>query len=48
MNDLMRSNPVIRMNGLSGSGDNPGRSGVGLEAGATYRISDRWSASYSF
>jgi len=49
-NDLVRSNPVIEMEGLRGGGDNPGRQGVGLEAGATYRIGERWSASanYSF
>ncbi len=48
--DLDRSNPVVRMDGLSGGGENPGRSGVGVDAGATYRINDRWSASanYSF
>ena len=48
MNDLVRSNPVVRMNGLSGYGENPGRQGIGLEAGATYRISDRWSASANY
>ncbi|MBQ8377263.1 MAG: autotransporter domain-containing protein [Akkermansia sp.] len=49
-NDMVRSNPVIRMNGASGGGENPGRQGMGIEAGATYRISERWSASanYSF
>ncbi|MBR2145052.1 MAG: autotransporter domain-containing protein, partial [Akkermansia sp.] len=50
MNDMVRHNPVIRMDGLSGSGENPGRTGMGIEAGATYRVNDRWSASanYSF
>ena len=50
MNDLVRSNPVIEQDGLRGSGDNPGRQGMGIEAGATYRIGERWSASanYSF
>ena len=50
MNDLMRDNPEVVMDGLRGSGENPGRSGVGIEAGATYRINERWStsANYSF
>ncbi len=48
MNDMVRNNPVVRMNGLSGSSANPGRQGVGIEAGATYRISDRWSASANY
>ncbi len=48
MNDLVRSNPVIRMNGLSGDGENPGRQGMGIEAGATYRIGERWSASANY
>ena len=48
MNDLVRSNPVIRMNGLSGDGENPGRQGLGIEAGATYRIGERWSASANY
>ena len=48
MNDMVRSNPVIRMNGLSGDGENPGRQGMGIEAGATYRISERWSASANY
>ena len=50
MNDLMRSNPEVTMDGLRGAGENPGRSGVGIEAGATYRINERWStsANYSF
>ena len=48
MNDMVRSNPVVRMNGLSGMGENPGRQGVGIEAGATYRFSQRWSASANY
>ena len=48
MNDMVRSNPVVRMNGLSGMGDNPGRQGIGIEAGATYRIGERWSASANY
>ncbi len=48
MNDMVRSNPVVRMNGLSGMGENPGRQGVGIEAGATYRIGERWSASANY
>ncbi len=48
MNDMVRSNPVIRMNGLSGMGENPGRQGMGIEAGATYRIGERWSASANY
>ena len=49
-NDMVRSNPVIEMDGLRGDGENPGRQGIGIEAGATYRIGERWSASanYSF
>lgn len=49
-NDLVRHNPVIRMNGESGCSGNPGRHGVELGVGATYRINERWSASanYSF
>ena len=48
MNDMVRSNPVVRMNGMSGMGENPGRQGVGIEAGATYRFSQRWSASANY
>ncbi len=48
MNDMVRSNPVIRMEGLSGMGENPGRQGIGIEAGATYRIGERWSASANY
>ncbi|MBR5879921.1 MAG: autotransporter domain-containing protein, partial [Akkermansia sp.] len=48
MNDMVRSNPVIRMNGLSGMGQNPGRQGIGIEAGATYRIGERWSATANY
>lgn len=48
INDMVRSNPVIEMDGLRGSGENPGRQGMGIEAGATYRISDRWSASANY
>ena len=50
MSDLVRNNPVIEMAGMRGEGNNPGRQGVGVEAGATYRINNRWttSANYSF
>ena len=48
MNDLVRSNPVIRMNGVNGGSENPGRQGLGIEAGATYRIGERWSASANY
>ncbi|MBR1981184.1 MAG: autotransporter domain-containing protein [Akkermansia sp.] len=49
MNDMVRSNPVIEQDGLRGKGDaNPGRQGVGIEAGATYRIGERWSASANY
>lgn len=48
MNDMVRSNPVIEMEGLRGNGENPGRQGMGIEAGATYRISDCWSASANY
>ncbi len=50
INDMVRSNPSIEVGGLRGSGANPGRQGVGIEAGATFRIGERWSANanYSF
>ena len=48
MNDMVRSNPVIEMEGLRGGGVNPGRQGMGIEAGATYRIGERWSASANY
>ena len=48
MNDMVRSNPVVRMDGMSGTGENPGRQGMGVEAGATYRFSERWSASANY
>ncbi len=50
INDMVRNNPSIEVNGLRGSGANPGRQGVGVEAGATIRIGERWSANanYSF
>lgn len=50
LNDMVRDNPEVTMDGLRGEGENPGRSGMGLEAGATYRINDCWStsANYSF
>lgn len=48
MNDMVRSNPVIEMDGLRGTGTNPGRQGMGIEAGATYRIGERWSASANY
>lgn len=47
-NDLDRENPVVEMDGLSGRGENPGRSGVGIDVGATYRINDRWSTSANY
>ena len=50
INDMVRNNPSIEVNGLRGGGANPGRQGVGIEAGATFRIGERWSANanYSF
>lgn len=48
MNDMVRSNPVIVQDGLRGSGANPGRHGMGVEVGATYRIGERWSASANY
>ncbi|MBQ8375439.1 MAG: autotransporter outer membrane beta-barrel domain-containing protein, partial [Akkermansia sp.] len=48
MNDMVRSNPVIEQDGIRDGGDNPGRQGMGIEAGATYRISERWSASANY
>ena len=47
-NDLDRENPVVEMDGLRGAGENPGRSGVGIDVGATYRINDRWSTSANY
>lgn len=47
-NDLLRDNPEVRMRGLRGEGENPGRSGVGIDLGATYRINDRWSTSANY
>lgn len=48
MNDMVRSNPVVEINGLRGGADNPGRYGMGIEAGATYRIGERWSTSVNY
>ena len=48
MNDMVRSNPVIEQDGIRDGGDNPGRQGMGIEAGATYRISERWSTSANY
>ena len=49
MNDVVRSNPVIEQDGIrDGGSDNPGRQGMGIEAGATYRISERWSTSANY
>jgi len=47
-NDMVRHDPVIRMNGVSGGICNPGRSGVEIELGATYRFNSRWSASVNY
>ena len=47
-NDLLRDNPEVRMKGLRGEGENPGRYGVGIDLGATYRINDRWSTSANY
>lgn len=48
MNDLKRNAPIIEMDGLRGSGTNPGHQGMGIEAGATYRFNARWSASANY
>ena len=50
INDMVRDNPSVEVDGLRGSGANPGRQGIGLEAGATFRLGEKWStsASYSF
>lgn len=48
MNDMVRSNPVVEMDGMRGGATNPGRQGVGIEAGATYRFSERWSSSVNY
>lgn len=47
-NDMVRSNPVIRMDGMSGGDVNPGRYGMGIDVGATYRINERWSTSANY
>ena len=41
---------TFEVDGLRGSGANPGRQGIGLEAGATFRLGEKWSTSagYSF
>lgn len=48
--DMVRNDPSVRMNGVRGGVCNPGRNGVEVEVGATYRFNARWSASanYSF
>lgn len=48
MNDMVRNNPTVEINGLRGGADNPGRYGMGIEAGATYRIGERWSSSVNY
>lgn len=50
INDMVRHNPVAEIKGIRNLGSNPGRQGMGLEAGAMYRINTRWttSAVYSF
>lgn len=50
INDMVRNNPVAEINGLRGTGANPGRQGVGIDLGATIRIGERWTANanYSF
>lgn len=50
INDMVRDNPSVEVDGLRGSGANPGRQGIGLEAGATFRLGEKWSTSagYSF
>lgn len=47
---MVRNDPSVRMNGVRGGVCNPGRNGVEIEVGATYRFNARWSASanYSF
>lgn len=47
-NDMVRHNPVVRMNGMSGDSSNPGRYGIEVQAGATYRINSRWSTSANY
>ena len=49
VNDIVRSNPTVEMYDVRGKGEyNPGRHGVGIEAGATYRFGERWSASVNY
>ncbi len=46
--DMVRNDPTVRMNGVSGGVCNPGRNGVEVEVGATYRFNARWSASVNY
>lgn len=48
MGDLYRSNPVVEMAGLRGMSTNPGRVGVGIEVGTTYRLNTRWTTSANY
>lgn len=50
LNDLVRNNPSIEVNGLRGSSANPGRQGIGVEAGATIHLGEKWctNVNYSF
>lgn len=47
-NDLVRNNPVVRMNGVSNGIQNPGRNGVEIRVGGTYRFNNKWSASANY
>lgn len=46
--DVARQNPRVKVNGQSIRGANPGRSAFELNLGATYLISDSWSASTGY
>ena len=46
--DMVRNDPSVRMNGVSGGVCNPGRNGIEVEVGATYRFNARWSASVNY
>lgn len=48
IHDMVRSNPVVEMDNMRGGSANPGRQGLGIEAGATYRFNERWSSSVNY
>lgn len=48
LNDLVRHNPKVMSNGMTGHVANPGRQGIGIEAGATFRMGENWSSSVNY